>query len=90
MNKEIICRFKEKCVSYPSKCDTCVNNEKRDYYTPNQIYPYPPYWPYPYWWPYTITTEPHVWITSGTSYTFTANNSTDKKENHYQEAPCTC
>ena len=58
---EIECQYKQKCISYPHKCNTCSNNKalKKDYYVPeNPWYPwYPPYTPpytYPYYWWITV------------------------------------
>jgi len=62
------CPYKYKCVDVDSeKCKSCLNNEKRSYYRPEQpyfIYPiYPvycqPYYPYyePIYTPYTTYSD---------------------------------
>ena len=53
---EIECQYKQNCISYPHKCNTCSNNktQKKDYYVPeNPWYPWYPY--YPYYWQTTIS-----------------------------------
>jgi len=57
---DVVCSYKDKCTSHPSRCDSCRNNTgKRDYYEPEpQPYiPDYPWYPYPWWVPY----EPY-WI----------------------------
>ena len=64
---DVVCPYKNKCISYPTRCASCRHNSgKRDYYEPE---PYP-YYPYPYnpWYPYTW---PYTWWTTDTS---AANN----------------
>ncbi len=35
--------FKDRCKSYPEKCQTCVNNQVGDYYVPKRVYPKNPW-----------------------------------------------
>ena len=53
MSENIICKFKDKCSSYPNFCSSCSNNTgKKNYYIPEQPYnpivPYTPWIMYPY------------------------------------------
>ena len=56
---EIKCPYSDKCTDVESaKCLTCLNNEKRSYYRPDNgyYYWYPFYQPYyPYYEPWKIT-----------------------------------
>ena len=57
---EVVCEYKDKCISHPNLCQTCQRNKgKRNYYVPEPypFYPWYPWYPwqpfYPYWQPTT-------------------------------------
>ena len=75
----VVCPYKDKCVSYPTRCNTCKHNSaKRDYYEPEPC----PYYPYPYnpWYPYTNPYQP--WITWWTNCDWDSNY-TNTNEDYY-------
>jgi hypothetical protein len=59
MNEDIECEYKNKCTSFPSKCDGCKNNKgKKDYYVPKD-------WHYPYDWYEPLFKYPYRWCKFG-------------------------
>ena len=54
---KVKCPYADKCIDEgTSKCQSCLNNDKRSYYRPSYPdcwYLYQPY--YPYWEPWKIT-----------------------------------
>lgn len=49
---EVVCQYKDKCISFPNWCSSCKNNTaKKNYYVPD-YQPDIPYYPppcYPIW-----------------------------------------
>jgi hypothetical protein len=75
------CKYKNRCISHPEKCGSCVNNlGKCDYYQPM---PYPNWWPWP-WYPYPWYQQP-VWYSSND----TQQSSGDYYSNN-SDVPVTC
>jgi len=85
---KVVCPYKNKCVSYPNRCNTCKHNTaKRDYYEPEPSSPYDPYpWipypPYYPWYPY------QPWITWWTTCDdWDSDNYTNNQQYNYY---CKC
>ena len=76
----IDCQYKDVCSSYPFRCDTCRHNKskKKDYYEPDDYYPWVPYIPWRQW-PYDI-----IWCDSGKTLHITSGKK-NKKRDYYQK-----
>ena len=81
-NCAVKCQYKEKCIDYKKRCDSCKNNEIRSYYEPvyydywRIVYPYPNA-PYP-WYPDIIT-----WTTTTGDYGNTCSSDTTMVSSYY-------